>query len=181
MLFQPQCRHPRAAHLTAFLILAFVMGGDTGLKAQTSPAGTPDKAALVSELTALTVEYGWTANLSRLCPAMRVGTEADCRFKQVSVSASPAGTIDNHGFNVQVAAAGSEPALLLFHLGPLIGNFFLVSPQGEIKAAFYRAKGVDFTEIPIAEASAAFETSLKFWRDNLPILKEQAAKGGLAR
>jgi len=162
-------------------MLAVVLCGHTALNAQTAQGGSLDAAALVSELAALTREHGWTANLGRLCPAMRIGTEADCRFKQVSVSASPAGTIDHHGFNIQIVAASSEPAVLVFHLGPLIGNFFLVSPQGEVKTAFYRAKGVDFTEIPIAEASAAFEASLKFWDDNLPTLKEQAAKGGLVR
>ena len=36
-------------------------------------------------------------------------------------------------------------------------------------------------ENSVKEARPAFEASLKFWRENLPQLKEQIAAGNLAR
>jgi class 3 adenylate cyclase len=143
--------------------------------------GKLDSALLVIELTAMVAQHGWVANLGRMCPAMRIGAEADCRFKQISVSASPPGTIDNHGFNVQLHSPDRESAIIIFHLGALVGNFFILSRAGELKSAFYRARGLDYMENSVEEARPAFEASLTFWRENLPKLKELIAAGNLPR
>jgi hypothetical protein len=110
---------------------------------------------------------------------MRIGGEADCRFKQISISASPPGTIDNYGFNVQLPSPDRESAIIVFHLGVPVGKFFVVSRAGELKSAFYRARGLDYMEMSIEEARPALEASLTFWRENLPKLKEQIAAGNL--
>ena len=87
----------------SLLALGLLLCLGAGSKAQTPNQNEKlDPAPLVVELTAMVAQHGWVANLGRMCPAMRIGGEADCRFKQISVSASPPGTIDNHGFNVQL-------------------------------------------------------------------------------
>ena len=146
-----------------------------------APSGKTDRAVLVSELTTIVERDGWRSNLGRMCVAMKLGPEADCKFKQISVSPNEPGTTDSHGFNVPLSDAGSVMYVVIFHNGPLVGNFFVVSPQGELKASFYRAKGIDYTEVPIAAAHRAFDTSLAFWRDNLQTLKDLIAGGNLPR
>ena len=143
--------------------------------------GVVDRAALVMELTNIVAQRGWVVDMGRMCVAMQLRSQADCRFKQLSISAGEPGTIDNHGFNVPLDKVGPSPYVVIFHLGPLVGNFFVVSPDGELKAAFYRAKGVDFTEIPMQNARRAFDASFIFWSENLTKLKELIAKDNLPR
>jgi hypothetical protein len=169
----------RSMSLLAFGLLLCL---GTGSKAQTPNQNEKlDSAPLVIELTAMVAQHGWVANLGRMCPAMRIGAEADCGFKQISISASPPGTIDNHGFNVQLHSPDRESAIIIFHLGALVGNFFILSRAGELKSAFYRTRGLDYMENSVEEARPAFEASLTFWRENLPKLKELIAAGNLPR
>ena len=171
-----------ASRSVSLLALGLLLCLGARSQAQTSSRNEkPDPAPLVGELTALVAQHGWVANLGRVCPAMRIGGETDCRFKQISVSASPPGTIDNHGINVQLPSPDRESAIVIFHLGTLVGNFFVLSRAGDLKSAFYRASGIDYTEVSIEEARPAFEASLTFWRENLPKLKEQIAAGNLPR
>ena len=145
------------------------------------PRVTADRAALVAELTNIVGSNGWTADMGRMCVAMRLGSQSDCKFKQLSVSSNEPGTIDSHAFNVPLGNVGSVNYVVIFHLGALVGDFFVVSPDGELKAAFYRAKGTDYAEIPIQDGRRAFEASLFFWNENLTRIKEFIAKGNLPR
>jgi hypothetical protein len=113
-----------------------------------APSGVPDRAALVSELTTTVLQHGWPTDLGRMCVAMKLGLGSECKFKQISVSPSGPGAVDYYGFNVPFSNARSVPYVIIFHLGPLVGDFFVVSPQGKLKASFYRAKGIDYVEIP---------------------------------
>ena len=103
-------------------------------------SGATDRVALVSELTRIVVKHGWPTDLGRMCVAMKLGSEVDCKFMQVSVSPSEPGTVDSYGSNVPLRTVGPDPYVVMFHLGPLIGDFFVVSPQGRLEASFYRAK-----------------------------------------
>lgn len=140
-----------------------------------------DRAALMVELTNTVAQSGWVVDMGRMCAAMQLRTHGHCKFKQLSVSASEPGTVDNYGFNVPLDGVDPLNYVVFFHLGPLVGNFFLVSSGGELKAAFYRAKGVDYTEMPIQDARRAFDASFVFWSENLTKLKELIAKGNLPR
>jgi hypothetical protein len=82
---------------------------------------------------------------------------------------------------VPLGNIGSVDYIVIFHLGALVGDFFVVSPEAELKAAFYRAKGTDYVEIPIQDGRRAFEASLFFWSENLTKIKELIAKGNLPR
>jgi hypothetical protein len=83
-----------------------------------------------------------------MCAAFKLGSEGDCNFKQMAVSESPPGTVDSHGFNLPENSTRPDSYVVIFHLSPLVGNFFVVSPEGILKASYYRAKGEDYTEIP---------------------------------
>lgn len=160
--------------LAAAVLIPWMVGSAWPQPSKNSTAA----AKLVPELTNIVQRHGWPADMARMCVAMKLGKEADCKFKQISVSASEPGTVDNHGFNVPLGD-GPVTYIVIFHLGPLVGNFFVVSPDGELKAAFYRAKGVDYTKVPLQDARRAFDASMAFWNDNLPMLKKMIAKGPL--
>jgi hypothetical protein len=146
-----------------------------------TPSGKSDRALLVPQLTSVVVRHGWPTDLGRMCVAMKLGPEADCKFTQISVSPNEPGTIDNYGFNVPLGSADPSRYVVIFHLGPLVGDFFVVSPQGKLKASFYRAKGIDYTEVPLADARRAFDASMVFWRTHLQALKNLIAAGNLPK
>ena len=112
-----------------------------------------------------------------MCAAFKLGSEGDCNFKQMAVSESPPGTVDSHGFNLPENSTRPDSYVVIFHLSPLVGNFFVVSPEGILKASYYRAKGEDYTEIPNEDADRAFAAAVAFWKRNLPNLKDLIAAG----
>ena len=161
-------------HLSALCATVTILCGPSLLidvAAEVRPA-----SAVVPELVALVEQHGWPANMGRICAVMKFEAADGCVFKQVSISTSEPGTVDNHGFNIRTNAGTAEPEILIFHLGPLVANFFVVSRDGELKASYYRAKGVDYTQILNEEAASAFAASIAFWALNLPHLKEGFAK-----
>ena len=133
-------------------------------------------SGVVPELIGLVEQHGRPANMGRVCAVMKLKAADSCVFKQVAISTSEPGTVDNHGFNIRTNAGTAEPEILIFHLGPLVANFFVVSRDGELKASYYRAKGIDYTQILKEEAASAFAASIAFWALNLPHLKEGFAK-----
>jgi hypothetical protein len=157
----------------------FWTSGGAGF-AQT-PSGLPHHAALVWKLTTSVLRHGWPTDLGRMCVAMKLGPESECKFKQISVSPSEPGAIDYYGFNVPFSTASKVSYVVIYHLGPLVGDFFLVSSEGELKASFYRAKGMDYTEIPSADARRAFDTSMAFWEHNLQALNALISAGKLSK
>jgi hypothetical protein len=164
--------------LFAVIWIFWTFGGATLAQA---PSGMTDRAALVSELTSIVVRHGWATDLGHMCVAMKLGPEGDCKFTQISVSPSEPVTTDSYGFNVLLRKAGPVTYVVIFHLGPLVGDFFVVSSQGELKASFYRAKGIDYTEVPISDARRAFDASMVFWRKHLQPLKGLIAAGKLPK
>jgi hypothetical protein len=163
-----------AWRLFVAILILWTVGGATLAQA---PSGMTDRAALMSELTSIVTREGWPTDMGRMCVAMKLSPEADCNFTQVSVNPSEPGTVDSYGFNVPLRSGGPPTYVVIFHLGPLVGDFFLVSPQGQLKASFYRAKGIDYTEVPLADARRAFDASVEFWRTHLQSLKTLIAVG----
>jgi hypothetical protein len=162
-------------------VAIFILWTFVGATLAQTPSGISDRAPLVSQLTSIVVRHGWPTDLGRMCVAMKLGPEADCKFTQVSVSPSEPGTVDSYGFNVPFRSTGPAKYVVIFHLGPLVGDFFVVSPQGKLKAAFYRAKGIDYTDVPPADARRAFDASIVFWRTHLQSLKTLIAAGNLPK
>jgi len=109
--------------------------------------------------------------MGRMCVAFRLGEETECMFKQIALSGSEPGTTDNHPFNEPTTNGGVDSCVVIFHLGPLVANFFVLTRDGSLRSSHYRAKGIDFTEIPNESARSAFESSMAFWMKSLPDLK----------
>ena len=144
-------------------------------------AQAPVSDSTFSELVAFVEKRGWTVDLGRLCTALKLGpAETECKFKQVAV-AEEGGTLANHGFNLALSATQPLPYIVLYHLRPLVGTFFVVTSGGVLKAAFYRAQGADYTALPDDDAKQAFLTEVEFWKKNLSTLEEMAKAGGIKR
>ena len=118
-------------------------------------------------------------DMGRMCTLMKLNSPSNCRFKQITVSSNAPNTRDDNGFNVPEDI--NPQYVIIYHLGPLVGNFFVVSLDGAVKSAYFRAKGVDYTELRVAESSRAFEETVIFWAMNLETIKEMIAAGGLRK
>ena len=149
--------------------------------AQRSVAQNSTSDPAFSAIAAFVEKWGWTADLGRMCAAFKLSpAEIECKYKQVAVAEGD-GTLPNHGFNLPLNASPSAPHVVLYHLRPLVGTFFVVSLDGTLKASFYRAPGADYTTIPDDEAKQAFLAEIAFWKKNLPTLEEMAKAGGIKR
>lgn len=122
-------------------------------------------AAELPEIVELVKAKGWRANLGRLCQAFSLEPLGpDCIFKQISVEETQVRG-DPRGFNVRVGV-GEVSYLLIFHLGPLVGEFFVASPQGELLRAFIRTKGRDYEQVANDVVHGEFLTDVAYWKDN---------------
>jgi hypothetical protein len=108
---------------------------------------------------------GWQKNLGNLCAHFGLDA-AGCLFRQLSVRDPQA---QDHPRAINVPENGRE--LLLFHLRPLVGEFFVVSPEGKLMRAYYRETGRDYKRLPLAEAEAEYQADLRYWLNNLERLK----------
>ena len=129
---------------------------------QESAGGDPEARPPFDAVVALVRRHGLPADLRRLCQAL--GLPQSCWFKQVAIDASVDGR-EHHGFNVPLQGTDT-PYVLIFHLRPLVSEFFVASAQGELVAARFRAKGIDHTPLAPDEARRAFESEIAFWRSH---------------
>ncbi len=134
-----------------------------------------------SDIVTFVERWGWTADLGRMCAALKLGpADFECKFKQVAV-AEGGGTLPNHGFNLPLNVGQPAQFIVLYHLRPLVGTFFVVSLDGTLKASVYRTPGADYTALPDADAQSAFQAEVQFWKTNLAKLEEVAKQGGIRR
>lgn len=135
-------------------------------------ADAPDRLAAFAAVIALVERHGWPADLGRMCERFKQPqSRSECRFKQIAVDTTQDG-LDNHGFNVPFKSGDAVGYVVIFHLRPLVGEFFAVSSEGDLMAALYRAKGTDFIPIPNDEVRQAFHSEVSFWRTNLTDLEQ---------
>ena len=132
---------------------------------------------VISQMAELVEKHGWTADMGSMCSTFKIGLSSDCKFRQLAVSEGEPGTINNYGFNVPLEGFKSARYVVLFHLTPLVGSFFVVSIDGELKSSFYRRPSTDYLENHIADSQGSFETVLKFWEDNLDMIRKMIAAG----
>lgn len=143
-----------------------------GLTMLCSLGRTPFYAADISEVVELVGAKGWKANLGRICSEFGLDIpDHQCVFRQVSMQEIE-GKGDPRGFNVPPSGPGGRPDfVVIFHLGPLVGEFFVVSPRGELLKAFYRTKGRGYEELPLDDVREEFERDLQYWLQNLSRLR----------
>ena len=135
-------------------------------------ADNPSTPMALAGVVTLVEQYGVPADLGRLCRAFGLPEfPADCWFKQIAVDTDQVGG-EHHAFNV----ASEDPHssyLVMFRLRPLIGEFFAASPQGDLLAALFRARGADYRSLSDEDARAQFVSELAFWRRNMRDVKRQ--------
>jgi tetratricopeptide (TPR) repeat protein len=136
-------------------------------------------SALISELTQLVQTHGWQVDMGRMCTLMKLSLQSECKFKQISVKSDVPNTVDDNGFNVPEFK--NPQYVVIYRFTPLVGNFFVVSLDGTVKSAFFRAKGIDYTEVSLADTRQAFEASIGFWKEHLETIKGMIAAGGLRK
>ncbi len=134
---------------------------------QSAQAPTPT----FSEVIEFVQKQGWQVNLGALC--VQIGLPQDggnCVYKQINVEEIK-GRGDPRGFNVPAISSGPVAHVLVFHLSPLVGEFFVVSPRGELIKAYYRSKGTGYNPIPNAEVEQEFKKDLAYWMENFDRVK----------
>lgn len=141
--------------------------------------GRAGVSALISEVAHLVEEHGWSADLARMCSSMQIDQHSNCKFKQITLGSPAPNTLDIYGFNVP---EDEHPTYaVMYHLEPLVGTFLVVSLDGIVKSAYFRARGVDYTEMPAAESNRALEEFVRFWAINLESIKGMIAAGILRK
>ncbi len=119
---------------------------------------------------------GWRADLGPVCKEFGVAhLTPDCIFKQISVEVV-GGSEVSQGFNVPMSATESIPYALLFHLHPLVGKFFIVSPSATLQAAFVRSQGTGYSRLPNEIAQWSFESEIAFWLASLGKIRQLMRK-----
>jgi hypothetical protein len=159
--------------LVLLAVLAAAHGHADELKGQrTRVAQTVPLEATLSEIIDFVRQHGWSANLGDVCAKFEVAKfSPDCRFLQISVQDDSVGG-EPKGFNLPIITRGELPYVLIFHLGPLVGEFLIVSPKGDLIASYVRAKGRDYERISNDEARSAFNREVSYWKTNLWRLKQ---------
>ncbi|MBN8956968.1 MAG: hypothetical protein J0H17_10405 [Rhizobiales bacterium] len=175
MLQRQQGRHVKAAACLIAVLSVMALPPESGAAVRSrlvsgqqqnlSVRAAGDKSTL-DDVIALVHRRGWPAKLGRVCAVFEPSSSStNCRFHQIALDAG-VGTLDKHSFNVPLTTAESLPYVLMFRLRPLLGEFFVVSPRGQLLATFYRSRGADYTKIPNDEAAQAFEAELSYWQSN---------------
>jgi hypothetical protein len=125
------------------------------------------------DMVRLVRSQGWSAQLKQVCRAFSLN-DAACRFHQIALDAADG--LSKHGFNVSEGPPDSS-YIVLFRLRPLIGEFFLLSAEGKLISAAYRAKGAYYEPIPASEARAALKSEVSYWLDNFPQIAADITTG----
>jgi hypothetical protein len=135
-----------------------------------------------AEIVDLVDAKGWRVDLGTICRAFGLPWPATgCVFRQVSVHEVD-GRGDPRGVNVPEHAGTDVPYVLVFHLTSQIGEFYVVSPRGELLKAFQRQKGRGYDALPLDDVRMEFERDLAYWRGNFPRIKRGlAAESGPGR
>ncbi|HZQ14128.1 MAG TPA: hypothetical protein VFB31_15085 [Pseudolabrys sp.] len=136
----------------------------------------PQGVAPLADVIAFVQRRGWSVDLAYLCKGLSL-TEAGnkCLFRQIAMHSKTA-ELDDHGLNVPVDE--SPPSrLVLYHVTPLAGEFFLASIDGKLITAAVRARGTDFIPMPGERAGAALKAELAFWQGNFPEIERAVLSG----
>ena len=121
-------------------------------------------------------QQGWRADLGDMCTKFELPRSGDdCIFRQLSLQDQREARSDPRGFNVPAVPAiwNTGPHyVVIFHLRPLVGEFFIVSPDGILMRVYLRFKGTDYSRVPNEEVQQEFDKNLAYWTTNLSRLKK---------
>jgi hypothetical protein len=121
----------------------------------------------LSDVVQFVQQQGWRANLGDMCTKFELPRSGDdCIFIQVSLQDEREATSDPRSFNVPAISNAEPQYVLIFHLRPLVGEFFIVSADGILLRAYLRFKGTDYSHVPNEEVQQEFNKNLAYWTTN---------------
>jgi hypothetical protein len=149
----------------AVVLLAALAAGSAAPRALAQ-----DRAITFGDVLRLVQERGWRTDFHGLCREIDLPELADkCVFRQLSIQDDR-----ERGYprGVNVAESATDGTVVfLFHLNPLLGEFYIVSPDGALLRAYTRAHGRGYERIPNEIVSAEFSADIAYWIANFERLK----------
>jgi hypothetical protein len=130
-----------------------------------SGAVAPERPLTIPEIIRHVTASGWPVDLKTVCTALEINIGPRCLFLQIALHKKES-TSDDHGFNVP-ADSGAPAQIVLYHVTPLTGEFFLAAFDGKLLKALYRSRGNAFETMPAEQAMSAYRTELEFWQASL--------------
>lgn len=125
-----------------------------------------------SDVVQFVKRQGWRASLGDICAKFELPRGLDnCIFQQLSVQETE-GRGDPRGLNVPASADAVPSYVVIFHLTPLVGEFFVVSTDGELLSAFLRFKGTDYNRVSNSDVRDEFNKDIAYWTKNFTRLKK---------
>ena len=132
-------------------------------------APAQDRVAF-GDVVRLVQERGWRTDFQDLCRQLDLPELADrCVFRQLSIQDDLERGYPR-GINVAETSANGA-VVFLFHLNPLLGEFFIVSADGALLRAYTRAHGRGYERIPNETVSEEFSADIAYWITNFERLK----------
>ena len=137
------------------------------------PAKNGSMRVTFSDVVQYVQQHGWRADLGDMCTKFELPRSGnDCIFRQLSLQDQREADSDPRGFNVPAVWNTGPHYVLIFHLRPLVGEFFIVSPDGILVRAYLRFKGTDYSLVPNEEVQQEFDKNFAYWTTNFSRLKK---------
>lgn len=125
-----------------------------------------------SDVVQFVQQQGWRVNLGDICAKLEIPqSSGDCFFQQLSVQETE-GRSDPRGLNVLTSSDATPSYVVIFHFSLLVGEFFLVSADGELLRAFLRFKGTDYNRASNNDVREEFDKDIAYWTKNFFRLKK---------
>jgi len=137
------------------------------------PAKNGSMRVTFSDVAQYVQQHGWRADFGDMCTKFELPRSGDdCIFRQLSLQDQRGVDSDPRGFNVPAVWKAGHQYVLIFHLRPLVGEFFIVSPDGLLMRAYLRFKGTDYSLVPNEEVQQEFNKNFAYWTTNFSRLKK---------
>ena len=118
----------------------------SSIEALRLPAKNGSMRVTFSDVVQYVQQHGWRVDLGDMCTKFELPRSGDdCIFRQLSLQDQREAGSDPRGFNVPAVWNTGPQYVLIFHLRPLVGEFFIVSPDGILMRAYLRFKGTDYS------------------------------------
>jgi hypothetical protein len=150
--------------LIAAVLFAAICTSANSQSRYAAPA-TPEMPLTIAEIGKHVAANGWPVDLKTLCAALEIDIGPRCLFLQIALHNKETAS-DDHGFNVPADSA-APAQLVLYHVTPLTGEFFLATFDGALLKAVYRSRGNAFEPMPAEQAVFAYRSELEFWQTSL--------------
>ncbi len=156
-------------------VAATSVGAVDAFHTEKHPHNSAQSFAPLADVIAFVQLHGWSVDLAYLCKGLALTeTNNKCLFQQIAIHTKTS-ELDDHGFNVPT---DEFPPLhvVIYHVSPLAGEFFLASKDGRLIKAIYRARGTDFKPMSNERGNDAFKAELAFWQSNLIRIESDVSK-----